>query len=402
MIFRILMVSDGGCVHARRPYQWLRDAEHQILFLDFGGENNKSQFVNYQPYPRFRGKHLVERFVGEPRAQKLYSYFLELRLQRIIRKYKPHIVHVHWIAEAAYSLARLGTKPLALTAWGSDINKLDESEERSLHRFRTALRQSSVIFADAQDVIDKCVRIAGSKLHTVLLPIGIQTSSFGKDLTSERAKWRQRLSISAETIVFLSVRAWARNYDHESILRAFAIVSNRTKRPLCLVFKLYCHSGIPLDLSYRREIENLAAGLGMANNVRWLNEVQPDQLPEIYALADAIVNFPDQDAFPVSFLEAAAARKPVVSCKLPAYHWPFADKNFFFSVTRSTGDLATAFESLIENIGTESMQERIQNANLEVISKFDESCTLELLQSEYAKLVSPDRFRQKQKSACPA
>jgi glycosyltransferase involved in cell wall biosynthesis len=75
-------------------------------------------------------------------------------------------------------------------------------------------------------------------------------------------------------------------------------------------------------------MRGLAAELGVADAVRWLTEVPYEQLPEIYAGADVIVNFPHMDAFPVSFLEAAACMRPVVSCRLPSYRGTFAEHFF--------------------------------------------------------------------------
>ena len=59
-----------------------------------------------------------------------------------------------------------------------------------------------------------------------------------------------------------------------------------------------------------------------------MEEVPFAQLPEIYALADVIINYPSMDTLPVTFMEAAACERPVVTSRLPSYMGTFAERYF--------------------------------------------------------------------------
>jgi glycosyltransferase involved in cell wall biosynthesis len=68
----------------------------------------------------------------------------------------------------------------------------------------------------------------------------------------------------------------------------------------------------------RARLEALAASLGVAGRVRWLGDVSDDDLPALYAAADAYV-LPAHlrsEAFGISLLEAQAAGLPIVSTEL--------------------------------------------------------------------------------------
>ena len=68
----------------------------------------------------------------------------------------------------------------------------------------------------------------------------------------------------------------------------------------------------------RANLEALATSLGVAPRVRWLGDVRDDDLPALYAAADAYV-LPAHlrsEAFGISLLEAQAAGLPIVSTEL--------------------------------------------------------------------------------------
>jgi len=82
-----------------------------------------------------------------------------------------------------------------------------------------------------------------------------------------------------------------------------------------LVCKRYCVD----DKVYERELRTKAEKVGLGDFVRWVETVPYDNMPELYALAHPVVNSPSVDGFPVSFIEAGACGKRVVTNRLPPY-----------------------------------------------------------------------------------
>ncbi len=102
-----------------------------------------------------------------------------------------------------------------------------------------------------------------------------------------------------------------RHYRHDRIIEAFAAACRASPRPLILL--------LPVTLP-KRAWKRMARQIherGIQDQVRWLDELSYDRIPVLYALCDAVVNFPVDDGFPVSFLEAAAAGRPIITNRLP-------------------------------------------------------------------------------------
>jgi glycosyltransferase involved in cell wall biosynthesis len=56
----------------------------------------------------------------------------------------------------------------------------------------------------------------------------------------------------------------------------------------------------------------------MADRLRVLDRVEPEELPDLYRLGDVVVSVPETDSFAVTLLEAMACGRPLVVTNLPA------------------------------------------------------------------------------------
>lgn len=317
-----MMTSFGDSIHAQRPLRWLLDAGHEALFLDAvdplpGGAPRYS----FQRYPAHSGRKLLTCMLGRGYAKAAVGALHQERLKRIAGRFRPSLFHVHWIDGRAWDFANAGFRPLVLTAWGTDVNRLmlPEHNERLRAQVAFALRQADLVIADTRDIVDKCKAIANYELpHRLLLP-GIDTSRYLADQQCRRRTMREQLGIPDDTFVFGSLRATAELYNHHLVLRAFA-----KARPLVgnsvLLMKIY---NADKSDEYVNKIKKLASTLGIADHVKWLHDVTDHLLPYVYAAVDVVVNYPRMDAFPVHFLEAAAAGRRIISCGLPAYELLF-------------------------------------------------------------------------------
>src|SRR5262249_18697778 len=95
-----------------------------------------------------------------------------------------------------------------------------------------------------------------------------------------------------------------------------------------------------------------------------------------------LINFPVQDAFPVTFLEAAACQRPVISCNLPSYQQTFAARCFQMVTPENPDALAEAIVALI-NTPTEKRATSIREARDIVEREYDESITIQKLLDVY-------------------
>jgi glycosyltransferase involved in cell wall biosynthesis len=219
-----------------------------------------------------------------------------------------------------------------LTAWGSDINQHfgPDSTEHEQSRASRALRAAHTVIVDSDDIAAKCEALAGRPVRTYSLPLGIDTNLFRPGYTIEARRWRQKLSIPDHAKLLISMRAWSPLYNHHLILEAFSRARPHFQHEVVLAFRLYnaIHYDSRISAEYERGVRDRVTALGLDGAIRWMEETSYQSLPEVYACCDAIINYPKIDAFPVTFLEASACLKPVLTCKQPSYVGTFAERYF--------------------------------------------------------------------------
>jgi glycosyltransferase involved in cell wall biosynthesis len=320
-------------------------------------------------------------------GDRLMLSLITAQLRFLRWQVNPDIVHVHWVDQRAFHCVKACLKPLVLTAWGSDINAqfLPDADPKVRRRIGQALAGADLVLVDSVDMPAKCAALAGRKIPTAILPLGIDTNKFRPDRREAAQKWRHRLEVPEGALVFLSVRAWGSLYGHLSILEAFAQALPRLGRDAVLIFKRYNGESNPESASYEAQLCRCADKLGVSPQLRWLDPVSYDEVPELYALADVILNYPSADGFPVTFMEAAACERPVISCRLASYSGTFAERYFCMVPPGEVGELADAMVTTAkESPGDRA--ELLAEARRVVVLEYDEAVLVKRLLGFYQEL----------------
>src|SRR6266496_1859712 len=283
---RILMLAPGSWIHSKRTVNCLLDSGHTVTFID--GDNplpEGGQGFTFLPYPR-SGSRFYKKLIGHSLGNKIAEKLVVAQLRTIWRQLKPDIVHVCWLDKRAYQCVQAGMRPLMLSVWGSDLNSQFLSGARldEISMAAQALSSADITIVDAPDMHEKCSRLAGKQIRTEELHLGADTRLFKPD--SEAAiTWRHKLDIPAGAKVLVSIRAMASRYGHHHILEAFARALPRFKSNGFLVFKDYNRS----EPTYLAELHARANEHGIADRIRWIEEVSLKEMPELYSLSEAIV-----------------------------------------------------------------------------------------------------------------
>jgi D-inositol-3-phosphate glycosyltransferase len=236
---------------------------------------------------------------------------------------------------------------------------------------------------------EKCAELAGRDVPTELIIHGVRTDRFRPGYEQAAREWRRKLNIPGNAAVLLSIRGWSPTYRQEAILEAFARALPRLRAEAILVFKILKRGGADPAL-YESRMRALAETLGVSHVVRWMDQVPLDQLPAIYSFANVIVNYPYMDAFPVTFLEAAACECPVITCRLPAYAGTFAEEYFHLVSAEDVSELSGA---LVHFVNHHRLQDTRRRAELRqiIMRTYDERLGARQLMAIYRKF-SPASF----------
>ncbi len=340
------------------------------------------QFIHY---PR-RGTRKLRWLYQAEWGAWLSSQVTILALRRIFQSIRPDIVHVHYVDQRAYECMRAGLRPLILTVWGSDANFhfLTGANLKQKQKISKVYRYADLTIVDSPLMVVRCQDLAGKNIVVEQITFGVDISRFKTGYTQEAQKIRQDLKIPEGASIFLSVRGWNRHYQHEFILEAFAKAVHQYSMDACLVYKRFSMDSEAE--SYLVELQNRAEQLGVSSRIRVLPEVSYDHMPEIYAAADCILNYPAIDAFPVTFLEAAACEKPVISTNLPAYANTFAQRYFTMVPPGDIGALAGAMNAFaVETQSTKN--NNLSRAREEVENCYSEESTTKKMLDLYATII---------------
>ena len=230
-----------------------------------------------------------------------YRHFTSLWLRRVIRQFRPHVVHSHTLT----GLSVVG--PLAylrlIPPWIHTFHygnypyarKQDMRTERLLSRMATQL----VAVSDAQrKVLVSYHRIPQDRIVSV--PNGVSRNP-ALDVPGARERKRSEFGFSPSDVVIGSVAVLTEQKGISFLLQATREVV-RGRRDV----KVIIVGGGPLEASLRAE----AAALDLSSTVTFTGWRQ--DVPEILPMLDVFVMPSLWEAMPLALLEAMAARRPIV------------------------------------------------------------------------------------------
>jgi len=195
---------------------------------------------------------------------------------------------------AAVMIGKRFSKPVVITARGTDINLIPEhAVPRRLIRW--AAKEASGLIAVCQALKDRMTMLGMDPSKTWVLRNGVDLDTFQP---KERGPVRSRLGLTGK--VLLSVGHLIPRKRNDLVLRALPHIPDAV---LLIVGDGPCE----------RELKALADSLGVQERVRFLGRIPQAELPWIYSVADALILASDREGWPNVLLEAMACGTPVVA-----------------------------------------------------------------------------------------
>lgn len=223
-------------------------------------------------------------------------------IRRLLRDFRPDVVHANWMPGFAFQAAVAGARPLVAMAWGSDV--LLTSRTQSLAA-RVAARRAQLVMADSDALVDATVALGAKRKNTMLVQWGVDLEQFSPP-DGPRAEVRARLGLAPGPLI-MSPRSIMPVYNIPTIVEAFGVLAG--DRPdLQLSVK---HMGI--DAPDLGELPH-------PDRVHVIGHVPHDALADHYRAAEVCVSVASSDSSPRSAWEALACGTPLVVSDLPWVH----------------------------------------------------------------------------------
>ncbi|PYT60212.1 MAG: glycosyl transferase [Acidobacteria bacterium] len=249
----------------------------------------------------------LERLLDESRMRVWYlgkklgfdcrTYY---RLHRVLRDYRPDIIHTHLqvLRYALPSMLWFKRNSMLLHTVNNVAEREVEPSARWIQRY--AFRHGVLPVAVAKEVAASLERLYGIQSCQVIFNC-IPTKVYGRPQIS-RPEWRAKEGFAEDDVLFACVARFAPQKNHALLLRAFAQgpASDR-KAHLLLVG----------DGSLRAQLQEQAKNLDLAGQVHFLG-VRTD-IPDVLGAMDVFVLTSDWEGNPLSVVEAMASGLPIVS-----------------------------------------------------------------------------------------
>lgn len=242
-----------------------------------------------------------------------------LAIRKIIRRFRPHIVHTH--TAKAGALGRLAALSSGLTFFGKGRTRLVHTfHGHVFHSYFGALKTAlfllverflarfteRIIVISSLQKRDICrrYRIASEK-KVALIPLGFDLSRF-TDCQKQRELCREKfLAPEFRKKFFVGIIGRLTPVkDHHILLDAAKFLKDRGKE---YAFRFL----IVGDGELRDELFNRTAAMGLGEIVHFAGWQR--DMPQVYGALDAVVLTSRNEGTPVTLIEAMAAQRPVVS-----------------------------------------------------------------------------------------
>jgi L-malate glycosyltransferase len=284
---RICVLGNARAVHTQRWCRAYAERGHEVHLLTIRNAD-------------IPGVHIHTIKIGplntSARSWTFLSYVrLLLSCRRWLEAVAPDVVHAHYTITHGVIAGFAGYHPIALSAWGSDVVWDGQGEMPILqHWLNTyAMRKADEIFSTSRFMAEQCSRYAPGR-RIVHIPFGIDPDHFAP--RSNRDSNRFQVGF---------VKTLEEKYGPRILLEAMASVLTEVPD---------AHLIIAGRGSQRDALEAQATRLGIAHATEFRGFVDHDEVPELIARCDALVNCSvrPSESFGVVILEASACEVPVV------------------------------------------------------------------------------------------
>ena len=328
---RILLLSTsmgmgGADKQILTAAQQMRDGGHELLIVSLTelgpmGLEARSLGIPTESLNMSRG-------VADPRGL--------LRLIRLVRRWKPDVVHSHMVH--ANLMARVLRLFAPVPALVSTIHNIHEGAAHLMAGYRLTNGLVDHMTIVSQAAADRFIRerIVPANILRVI-PNGVDVDLFRNVPPGTRESIRKGLGIQGE-FVWLAVGRFETAKDYPNMLHAFAMVQEREPSSVLLLVGRG---------SLQAETEALARELRLQDSVRFLG-VRHD-VPEVMNAADGYVMSSAWEGMPMVLLEAAAAALPIVATEVGGNREVVRERESGFLVQpRAPGALAAAMLRLMQ------------------------------------------------------
>ncbi|MES2761538.1 MAG: glycosyltransferase [Bacteroidota bacterium] len=292
---KILMLAKIDSSHTKKWALALKEKGVNVALFSIHLPNNNDDWykaldVCYFPSKNIASSGLISKF----------SYItLFFALRKLIKHFKPDILHSHFATHYSFLGNISGFKKHIVTVWGSDVFVFPRKRKLNELIFKYNLKNAACIISTSEAMAQE-VALYSSK-PVVIIPFGVDLNLF-----------KPQPNLSRDEITIGNIKSLEPIYGIDTLIKVFAQVKIKfpeKKMKLVIVGK-----GSKLS-----EYQKLVFDLDLTNDVVFRGSVFPEEVPAILNTFNVFACLSRNESFGVSVIEAMACKIPVVVTKTPGF-----------------------------------------------------------------------------------
>lgn len=342
---KILYVSSNGGIHDYRFLKKLTE-NYEVLFLFYAAGEIIPEI---DKLPNLQIICKKPAFRSMPLLSEIWHF------RRVVREFKPDIVHSGYVWQTGILAAMAGFHPHLSMPWGSDI-LVDPDKSFVMKRIVSkVMKTCDHIQCDAEFVKQKIVNDYGLAPEKItVFPWGIDLELFKMH---DRAGARKELNISPDKFVIIFNRHSEPIYGLNYLLEAFKNFSSGKDDVMFLFISEGSQKNSVLKFISDNELEDKTTILGRVPNT---------ELPALLNAADIYVSPSLSDGTSLSLLEAMACGLGLVVTDVPAILEWVNEHNGLIVRKADPEELRLAFEKYYAD---RALVQKHGNSNVEIAHK---------------------------------
>ncbi len=287
---KILLLSDTYSEHTEKWALGLAEQGFEIGLFSF----------NKASYPWYEHKNITvffepdKKINAERNLTKLAYIKYVAVLKRIIKNFKPNVLHAHYATSYGLVGALTGFKPFIISAWGTDVMKFPQKNFVAKSILKYNFKQADVLCATSETIKTYIEHISKKEIHVV--PFGVDTNHFKKQSISSPIFEPQHFVIG-------SIKPLESLYHVDLLVHSFAEVHAQFPHARLLIIG---------EGSEYENLEKLVSILHLNEVVHFTGRIPFDKVSHYFNQLQVLVNISQYESFGVSVIEAMACEVPVI------------------------------------------------------------------------------------------
>ncbi|HXK81440.1 MAG TPA: glycosyltransferase [Bacteroidales bacterium] len=365
---KIIILGDSNSSHIIKWVKSLASKGLEILIISLSSIYNEQAYESEKI--KIIGLNYSKSTINNNQSLKKLSYLFSIfRIKKIIKQYKPDIIHAHYASSYGTLATLTGFHPFILSVWGSDVFDFPKRSLLNKIIFKHILNKADKILSTSVIMSQEIIKYTNKTV--IVTPFGINTHLFSPNSIKTIYK--------DSDIVIGTIKSLEEVYGIDTLIKTFKIlVKKHPQLPLKLL--------IVGDGTKKQEYETLVKELDISTLVTFIGRINYDDIVNYHNQIDIPVFLSNSESFGVAALEASSCGKPVIASKVGGFTEIIKDNETGILVPpNNPSKAADAIEKLIYN---KELLHSMGKAGRERVQKLYEwNDNLEQMINIYSKLV---------------